>query len=70
MSTKGEVKEALQYALSLGRGAGLSQALDIVYAHLDDDGDELVAKAKQHRLAALNAEIAKLEAERDALQTP
>jgi len=72
MSMKQEVAEALKYAVAIvGRGddAVAAQVLDIIYSHLDDRGDELVAKAKQHRVNAINSEIADLEAERDGLQT-
>ena len=73
MSTKQEVGEALKYVVSLhaGREGGpdpSAQALEIIYRHLDDQGDELVAKRKQHEIASLSRQIVDLETRRDELQ--
>lgn len=75
MSTQAAFNQALRYIVNLtaGREGGpdpSAQAAEILYRHSDDDGDELVLKSQLHRLAAINAKIAELEAERDALQTP
>ena len=73
MSTQQEVDEALRYLMNLtaGREGGpdpSAQALEIIYRHLDDKGDELVAKRKQQKIAALSKQIVDLEAIRDELQ--
>ena len=72
MSTQAAFNQALKYIVSLtaGREGGPDPsaiAAEILYRHSDDAGDELVLKARLHRLAAINAKIVQLEAERDAL---
>jgi len=72
MSTKAELAEALAYIvnLSAGREGGpnpAAQALDILYNHLDDKGDELVQKRKLHEVNALQGAIQKAQERIDEL---
>jgi len=70
MATKAEVREAIKYVLSLRNQMAMGQALDIIYNHLDDRGDELVRKRKLHEVGERETEITVAQARIDELQAP
>jgi len=78
MSTKAELKQALLYVMSLAMGRHdrevggsdrIGQVLEILHRHLDDDGDELVAKCREHWRASIDDRITDLQADKDGLRT-